>query len=83
MWDRLTVVETSINPIEMNQINLISPKQVTERLSIPQSTLYRWIAAGKFPRPIKIGPRRTAFKVLDIEEWLEKKSRADAQVEVT
>lgn len=62
-------------------INLLSPKQVQEQLSIPQSTLYRWIAIDKFPRPIKIGPRRTAFRVSDIEAWLDK--QAETQPTVT
>lgn len=62
----------------MNDIDLISPRQVQKRLSIPQSTLYRWIAEGNFPRPIKIGERRTAFRVSDIEKWLEEKTETSA-----
>lgn len=58
-----------------SKIDLLSPREVQERLSIPQSTLYRWIAQGDFPKPIKIGPRRTAFKLSDIQEWLEKQER--------
>lgn len=53
-------------------IDLLSPSQVIDKLSIPQSTLYRWISEGNFPKPIKIGPRRTAFKVSDIQNWLDK-----------
>lgn len=60
----------------MNNIDLLSPKEASERLSIPISTLYRWISKGKFPRPIKIGPRRTAFKIEDIIEWRENQEEA-------
>lgn len=58
----------------MSKIDLLSPKQVINRLSIPSSTLYRWISNGTFPKPIKIGPRRTAFRHTDIEKWLDRQS---------
>lgn len=60
----------------MSNIDLLSPKETSERLSIPISTLYRWISEDKFPRPIKIGPRRTAFKIEDIIEWRENQEEA-------
>lgn len=56
-----------------DKIILLSPRQVQKRLSIPQSTLYRWISNGDFPKPIKIGPRRTAFSLSSIEIWLEQR----------
>ncbi|MEX0686787.1 MAG: AlpA family phage regulatory protein [Balneolales bacterium] len=59
----------------MNPI-LIKPRDLIKQLSIPSSTLYRWMDEGKFPRPIKIGPRRVAFKMKDVESWLEEKSEA-------
>lgn len=58
----------------MKNIDLLSPKQVINRLSIPSSTLYRWISNGSFPKPIKIGPRRTAFRHTDIEQWLDRQA---------
>lgn len=58
----------------MSKIDLLSPNQVINRLSIPSSTLYRWISNGNFPKPIKIGPRRTAFRQTDIEQWLDRQS---------
>ncbi len=61
----------------MSNIDLISPNQVIKRLSIPQSTLYRWISEGKFPKPIKIGPRRTAFRIDAIEQWLEEQENGE------
>lgn len=61
----------------MSNIELLSPKQVISRLSIPSTTLYRWISEGKFPKPIKIGDRRTAFKLTDLEKWLETKAEQE------
>lgn len=33
------------------------------------STLYEWMAAGVFPKPIKIGPRAVAWVAAELEAW--------------
>lgn len=66
----------------MNHIELLSPNSVIARLDIPSTTLYRWIAEGRFPKPVKIGPRRTAFRVSDIEAWLNGRKESKTEVEV-
>ena len=66
----------------MSNIDLLSPNQVIKRLSIPSSTLYRWISNGTFPQPIKIGPRRTAFRQADIEQWLDNQSENRTNTEI-
>lgn len=65
----------------MNYIDLMSPAQVMTRLDIPSTTLYRWISKGNFPKPIKIGPRRTAFRVKDIEDWLNNRIDENSKTE--
>lgn len=44
-------------------------------LPISSATLWRWIANGQFPRPIKLSPRVTAWRVHDIEVWLQAEGR--------
>lgn len=39
-------------------------------------TIYADIAAGKFPRPIKIGARAVAWISTDIEKWLDERIAA-------
>ena len=34
------------------------------------ATLWRKVAAGQFPKPTKLGPRITAWKVGDIRAWI-------------
>ena len=46
------------------------------RTGLSRSTLYRLIAAGAFPRPIKLGPRRVGFRADDLEKWLESREAA-------
>jgi prophage regulatory protein len=35
--------------------------------NIPVSTLYSWMAAGHFPRPVRIGPRAVAWREEDLD----------------
>lgn len=39
---------------------------------ISASTLWQWVREGKFPKPVKIGPRTTAWRVEDVRAYLEK-----------
>lgn len=34
------------------------------------STLYGWMANGEFPRPVKLGVRRVAWRESDVREWI-------------
>jgi prophage regulatory protein len=35
-----------------------------------RTTIYDWVKAGRFPRPVKIGPRAIGWRESDIAEWL-------------
>lgn len=39
-------------------------------------TLWRKVKSGDFPKPIKLGPRITAWKVGDIRHWLAQRATA-------
>lgn len=41
-------------------------------IPISKSTLWSWVNEGKFPKPVKLGPRCTAWKVEDIRAFIEK-----------
>jgi predicted DNA-binding transcriptional regulator AlpA len=47
---------------------------------IPMSatTLWRKVAAGLFPKPVKLSAGITAWKVEDIRAWMEEKDSAQA-----
>lgn len=54
-------------------------KQVAEKLSLGQSTIYRMISKGEFPKPFSLGGNRTAWLEEDVDRWLsEKAGRADS-----
>jgi predicted DNA-binding transcriptional regulator AlpA len=37
---------------------------------VSPATIWRWVSAGKFPKPIKLGPCVTAWHTADIERFL-------------
>ncbi|MFO1418516.1 MAG: AlpA family phage regulatory protein [Methylotetracoccus sp.] len=40
-------------------------------IPVSSTTLWRWVRAGKFPKPLKLSPRVTAWRASDIQQWLE------------
>ncbi|WP_241300842.1 helix-turn-helix transcriptional regulator [Burkholderia cenocepacia] len=49
-------------------------KDLSEKVGLGQSTLYRMIAAGTFPKPFELVPGRTAWLEEDIDAWLAEKA---------
>ena len=39
-------------------------------------TLRRWIDAGYFPAPIRLGPNSVGWRARDVQEWLDRRSAA-------
>lgn len=35
------------------------------------STLWRWVAAGTFPKPVKLSERVTAWRAADVQAWVD------------
>lgn len=47
---------------------------MAEKIGLGQSTIYRMIANGKFPKPFELVPGRTAWIESDIDDWLAERS---------
>lgn len=43
--------------------------EVIQLTGVKQSTLYNKIAAGKFPKPVKLGPRMSVWDESEIRSW--------------
>ena len=50
---------------------LLRLKEVLARLSISRSSFLEGCRTGRFPQPIKIGPRTTVWKAEDIDAFIE------------
>ena len=44
--------------------------QVKARTGLCRSSLYRAIAAGDFPAPIKLGERASAWNAAEVDRWI-------------
>ena len=51
--------------LRINQI--VGPRGL---VPVGKSTIWAWIKQGKFPNPIKLGPRTTVWQVADVRAWL-------------
>ena len=41
-----------------------------------RSTIYRWIADGSFPPPVRLGPRAVAWRWSDLDRWTNSRDTA-------
>lgn len=46
-------------------------------LPFSAATLWRKVATGSFPKPFKLSPRVTAWRVVDVRKWISEQSRAE------
>ena len=49
---------------------------------VASSTIWGWVKAGKFPKPIKLSKNCTAWKAADIEAWAQDRITASQDAEV-
>jgi predicted DNA-binding transcriptional regulator AlpA len=50
-------------------------KQILEIIPICRATLWSWTKDGKFPKPVKLGPRTTAWPAAAVREWMEERTQ--------
>ena len=50
---------------------------ILKRVGISKSMVYRLMADGSFPKPVKLGPRAVGWRVREIEIWLDRREHAD------
>lgn len=49
---------------------LIRLPEVRHRVGLGRSTIYRWMAEGRFPKPVQLGGYAVAWAEDEIEEWV-------------
>ena len=58
-----------------NRPQLVSLRTTMKLVSASRSSIYRWIHANSFPAPVRIGERAIAFKLSELEKWVESRPR--------
>lgn len=49
---------------------LIRLPEVKHRVGLGRSTIYRWMAEGKFPKPVQLGGYSVAWAEDEVESWI-------------
>ncbi len=47
----------------------LTDKQVADRYSVSRTTPWRWVEKGRFPKPVKLSPGCTRWRVSEIQAW--------------
>ena len=57
-------------PLDDNPPRLLARLPIVLRLTgLGRSTIYRLIADGSFPLPVRLGPRAVAWRWSDLDQW--------------
>ncbi len=54
-------------------MKLIKLKTVMDCTGLARSTVYKFIAEGRFPKPVKLGARMVAWVDVEVLDWMEDK----------
>lgn len=49
---------------------LIRSPGMKHRVALGRSTIYRWMAEGKFPKPVQLGGYSVAWAEDEVEAWI-------------
>ena len=57
------------HPTAYREGTLMNIKQVSELIGLSRSTIYKRVAEGTFPHPLRIGARSVRWMIDDISTW--------------
>lgn len=58
----------------MQQSIYVSDIQVANRFGVSRASIWRWAKIGDFPKPVKLSPGCSRWKVEDVQKWAESRS---------
>lgn len=47
-------------------------KAVVEVTGLSKSTIYQFVADGRFPKPVQLGPRAVGWLNSDVQQWIDR-----------
>jgi prophage regulatory protein len=55
---------------DVSNCKVIRTTQVLDMLGVSRVTLYRWVQAGQFPKPLAANGRAFGYRLSEIEGWM-------------
>ena len=62
---------------KITEVRFLRLPQVLELIPVSRSTWWAGCKSGRYPKPVKLGPRTSAWRVADIQALLEKLSAGE------
>ena len=63
----------------MQNENFLRPKDAAKKAGVSISHLYRLVAEGKFPQPVRVSERISAFLASEIDAWIAERTNSARQ----
>ena len=60
--------------------DLLTRKQVEQKVQLTTSSIYRLMREGLFPTPLKIGPSAVRWRSDELKAWIDARPRAEGEV---
>ena len=60
----------------------LTEREFSERFKIPSRTIQRWRSTGDGPPFVRLGPRRVAYRLSDVEQWTVMRTFASRAAEI-
>ena len=54
----------------MDDLQILTTKEVLDLTTLSETTLRRWITKRKFPEPVRLGERRIGWPRTQVLDWL-------------
>ena len=64
----------------MDNDRLLRRDEVEARCGLTRSSIYRLMRSGRFPLPVKVGPRAVRWPEHELDAWLAERPRATGEV---
>ena len=59
-----------LNDKQSPEMGFLRVKHIIQLIPVGESTWWRWVAEGKAPAPIKLGPKTTVWRLEDINKFM-------------
>ena len=63
------------SPTDAENFRTLRIQTVLELTGLGRSTVYALVKAGRFPKPLRLGPRAVGWRLSDVLAWLEAPER--------
>lgn len=74
----VTLIPNHLNPTSKeDETILLTMDEVTDRLNLSRSTIYRMMNEGIFPRPKRLGTKTVRWSQKDLVNWLRSKNQGE------